>query len=410
MKNHPESSLISPGYCSRRRFLKAGGLMFMGLGISGFTKKEYRSTASMPIFSGSPEPVAVTALSRGSSSESILRAVRRVAETATDFSWLSKGDTVFIKVASNSANPYPATTSPLAVRGMVQILLKKGAGRVIVGDKPGVQSVYQDKERQKGSSRDIFLQNGLQQAALESGAEVHYFEEAGYDAYFAQRTRHPGHWPGALWFPNILKQMDHIVLLPRVSRHVLAGLTLGLKAAVGWLRDDSRLELHRNAAGFYEKTAEINDVPVLSERLRLVLSVGTRVQTTFGPDTGFAAEPEWGLIFGSESILAHDMVSLGWLLYNREHHTPSDQLIWFRDPYVTFPGMMNRIFVGTIWGLGPFFSAGTYSRVEIRSPSTDPVMSRAAEMWGGFPQAQIVAANGKIPERITRYLEKKARK
>lgn len=408
MKNRHKPSIISHGYCSRRRFLKAGGLICIGLGVSGFNKKENRMTGSTPMFSSSREPVAVAAVPRGAGKASILTAVRQVAESVTDFSWLSRGDTVFIKVASNSANPYPATTSPLAVRGMVELLLKKGAGRVIVGDKPGVQSVYQDREGQKGASRDIFIQNGLQQAALESGAEVHYFEEAGYDAYFTQGTAHPGHWQEELLFPNILKQVDHIVLLPRVSRHVLAGVTLGLKAGVGWLRDDSRLELHRDAASFYEKTAEINDVPVLREKLRLVLSVGTRVQTTFGPDTGFAAEPEWGLIFGSESILAHDMVSLGWLLYNREYHTPSDQLIWFRDPYVTFPGMMNRIFVGTIWGLGPFFSAGTYSRVQIRSASTDPVMSRAAQIWGGFPQAEIVAVNGKFPESVTRYLGKKS--
>jgi uncharacterized protein (DUF362 family) len=76
-------------------------------------------------------------------------AVRRVAEAATDFSWLSQGDVVFIKVAANSPNRYPATTSPSAVRAMVGLLQAKGAGKVMVGDKPGVQYVYQDKERQR---------------------------------------------------------------------------------------------------------------------------------------------------------------------------------------------------------------------------------------------------------------------
>ncbi|MDZ7696450.1 MAG: DUF362 domain-containing protein [Deltaproteobacteria bacterium] len=367
-------------------------------------------TPSNPGFSGSQEPVAVAAVPRGSSKESIISAVRQVAEKTTDFSWLSRGDMVFIKVVSNSPNPYPATTSPLAVVGMVEMLIKKGAGRVIVGDKPGVQSVYQDRDRQKGSSRDVFLRNGLQRAALESGAEVHYFEEAGFDAYFEQHTLHSGHWQGALFFPNILKQADHIVLLPRVSRHTLAGVTLGLKAAVGWLRDDSRLELHRDAAHFYEKTAEINDVPVLRDKLRLVLSVGTQVQTNFGPDAGFAAEPDPGLIFGSTSILAHDMISLRWLLYNREHHTPSSRLAWYRDPYVTLPGMMNRIFVGTIWGLGPFFQAGSYRPVSIRSVRTEPVMSRAAQLWGGFPELDIMEANGGVPETILRYMRETAPK
>ena len=365
-------------------------------------------TVSVSEWSGSSEQVAIGVVPRGSNEESVVAAVRRVAEAATDFSWLSRGDTVFIKPVSNSANPYPATTSPLSVRGMVRLLIEKGAGRVIVGDKPGVQSVYHDKGVQKGSSRDVLVRNGLHQAARESGAEVHYFEEAGFDAFFADSAENATHWKGKLLFPNILNRVDHIVLLPRVSRHVLAGATFGLKAAVGWLRDDSRLELHRDAATFFEKTAEINDAKVLRSKLRLVLSVATKVQTTFGPDRGFTAKPDPGIVFGSESILAHDMVSLGWLLWNREHNTPPAQLTWFRDPHVTYPGLMNRIFVGLTWGLGAFLNAGTYSRVPIRSVQTDPVISRAAALWGGIPRMELVDVNGTLPESIVYYLKEKA--
>jgi hypothetical protein len=181
-----------------------------------------------------------------------------------------------------------------------------------------------------------------------------------------------------------------------------------LKAAVGWLRDDSRLELHRDAASFFEKTAEINDAKVLRKKLRLVLSVATKVQTTFGPDQGFTAEPDPGIVFGSESLLAHDIISLGWLLWNREHNTPPAQLTWFRDPHVTYPGLMNRIFVGLIWGVGAFLSAKTYSRVPIRSVGTDPVISRAAALWGGIPRTGLVDANGTLPESIAHYLKEKA--
>jgi uncharacterized protein (DUF362 family) len=365
-------------------------------------------TGSLPEFSESSEQVAIAGVPRSSNEESVVAAVKRVAEAATDFSWLSRGDTVFIKLASNSANRYPATTSPLSVRGMVRLLIEKGAGRVIVGDKPGVQSVYQNKEIQKGSSRDVLIRNGLQQAALESGAEVHYFEEAGFDAFFADSTEHAGHWRGELLFPNILNRVDHVVLLPRVSRHVLAGATFGLKAAVGWLRDDSRLELHRDAAGFFKKTAEINDAMVLRTKLRLVLSVATKVQTTFGPDRGFSAEPDPGIVFGSESLLAHDMVSLGWLLWNREYTTPNGQLTWFRDPYNTYPGMMNRIFVGLIWGGGAFLNSETYGSIPIRSVRTDPVISTAAALWGGIPRLELADVNETLPERMINYLKEKA--
>jgi hypothetical protein len=40
---------------------------------------------------------------------------KNTVEAATDFSWLSKGDRVLIKVALNSGSPYPATTDPWSV-------------------------------------------------------------------------------------------------------------------------------------------------------------------------------------------------------------------------------------------------------------------------------------------------------
>jgi len=66
--------------------------------------------------------------------------------------------------------------------------------------------------------------------------------------------------------PNILKEVQHIVLMPRCSRHLLAGSSLGLKAAVGYWRHDTRLEYHRAAATLQEKTAEGNTVIGLAGR------------------------------------------------------------------------------------------------------------------------------------------------
>jgi uncharacterized protein (DUF362 family) len=388
-------------------FLKTTGLLLMGC---SFPRSRGRSGVLRPTphLSDASELVALKALARDVSDDAIIAAVRNVAEAATDFSWLSRGDTVLIKPASNSAKRYPATTSPLSIRAMVGLLRERGAGHVIVADKPGVEYVYQDEKGQRGSSRKIMTINGLHQATLESGAEVHYFDEAGYDAYFGDRTVHDSHWRGEMILPNILNHVDHVVLLPRVSRHVLAGTTLGLKAAVGWLRDDSRLELHRDAKSFFEKTAEINDGKVLRRKLRLVLTVATKVQTTFGPDRGFAAEPDPGLIFGSESLLAHDMISLGWLLWNREYATPKGRIAWHRDPYRSFPGTFNRLFVGYIWGVRQLLKSETYGTVPIRSVRTDPVISRAATIWDGLPRLELEDVGGDLDENITDYLMEKA--
>jgi uncharacterized protein (DUF362 family) len=351
--------------------------------------------------------VALAALSKGASEEKVILAVRRVAEAATDFSWLSRGDVVFIKLASNSPNRYPATTSPVAIRAMVRLLRDKGASKVIVGDKPGVEYVYQNEKGQRGSSRNVLTKNGLHQAALDSGAEVHYFEEAGYDAYFADHPEHGSNWKGPLMLPKILTEVDHVVLLPRVSRHALSGSTNGLKAAVGWLRDDSRLELHRDAKSFLQKIVEINDATVLREKLRMVLTVATKVQATFGPDSGFVVEPEPGLVFGSESLLAHDMVALGWLLWNRERATPASHLSWYRDPYQSYPGVLNRALVGGIWGLRELLKSETYQTMPVFSVRTDPQLSQAASLWGGIPQLNLQDVSGMLPEEIRKYLLQK---
>lgn len=68
-------------------------------------------------------------------------AVREAAEAATDSSWPSRGDAALIKPALNSGRHYPATTSPIAIGAMVELLLEKGAGRVTVGDMAGIHLV-----------------------------------------------------------------------------------------------------------------------------------------------------------------------------------------------------------------------------------------------------------------------------
>jgi len=420
-KGMSSSPLGVPGIF-RRRFLTqpsaAAGLLALsataltetarGASGPGSGGKGASLAKPLPNLLDSPERVTLSALPKGATPEQAISAIRRVAEAATDFSWLSRGDVVFIKPASNSPHQYPATTSPLAVLAIARLLREKGAGRVIVGDKPGVEWVHQDKSRQRGSSRAILSKNGLHQAALESGAEVHYFDEAGYDAYFADRTEHESHWRGELWFPSILREVDHLVVLPRVSRHTLAGTSFGLKTAVGWLRDDSRLELHRDARSFWEKAVEINDALVLRQKFRLVLSLAIKVQTTFGPDRGYTVEPDPGLVFGSESLLAHDMVALGWLLWNREQWTPAEHLVWYRDPYRAYPGALNRAFVGYIWGFKELLASETYNSLPSRSVRTDPQLSHAASLKGGVPQLELEDVSEMLPEGIRNYLVEKA--
>lgn len=326
---------------------------------------------------------------RGAGADATTFATRRAALEATDFSWLSRGDTVLVKVVCNSGNEYPATTDPVALHAMVELLREKGAGRVMVGDMSGVQWVRFSKDERTGSSRELMTGNGIAGAAQDAGAEVVAFEEAGWDGFFEDTIADGESWRGGVMMPNALLEADHVVLMPRCARHLLAGSTLGLKAAVGWWRHDSRYEYHQKAGTFSRKTAESNTAASLLAKQRLVLSSATKVLTTFGPDQGYVSEPETGLVMASPSVVAHDMASLAWLLENQQTATPADQRDgMFDDPnrsafVVNLANRLVNVWLGG--GLSGAFSAETLERFDMDTIWDDRVLARAFEISGGVP-------------------------
>jgi uncharacterized protein (DUF362 family) len=366
------------------------------------------AAAEMTLPGPGPEArVSLAGVKKGASEDVLAEAVRAAAESATDFSWLSKGDSVLIKPVLNSGNPYPTTTDPASMKAMAALLKEKGAGRVIVGEMSGFESVRLTKDGLRGSSRKLMESCGMAQAALAGGAELYFPEEDGWDAFFEEEPASGSNWKAGITMPKILKEVDHIVLLPRCGRHMLAGSTLGLKAAVGYWRADSRLEYHHDAETFQEKTAESNTVPSLKEKQRLVLTTATKTLATFGPDKGYAAEPETGLIIGSESVVAHDMVSLAWLLENRAL-VPAKEKRGSRDPYTSqmIVSIANKVVVNWLGGFGSALSAEKLRRHDIGTIWEDRVLNRAYHLWGGVPNVNLVDSNESIPSDVREKLAK----
>jgi len=358
-----------------------------------------------PPAAGTPTRVILTGVTPKAGEQPIKKAVRAAAEGATDFAWLSRGDAVFIKPALNSGHPYPATTSPQAMGAMVELLKEKGAGRVIVGDMSGIEHVKLSSGGLSGSTRQLMEAAGLAEAVRAAGAEMHFFEEAGWQAFYEDTPISGAHWKRGLMMPNILKEVQHIVLMPRCARHVLAGSTLGLKAAVGYWRTDTRLEYHRDASTFQEKTADGNTVETLLRKQRLVLSAADKILTTFGPDKGRVFQPENGLVMASESVVAHDMVSLAWLLENR-NHIPSSEKEGLKDPYnyqvaVT---VANHWVVGKLGGWRPVFAAEKLTRNDINTIWDDRVLNQAYRVFGGLPRVVLETANELVPEGLVKRL------
>lgn len=352
-----------------------------------------------------PTRVSLAGVGRGASPKKMKDAVRTAAESATNFSWLSKGDAVFIKPALNSGNPYPATTSPEAIGAVVEILKERGAGRVIVGDMCGIEHVKLTQESVSGSSRSLMEASGMARAATAAGAELHFFEEAGWASFYEDLPAAGSHWRQGLMMPSILKEVDHIILMPRCARHVLAGSTLGLKAAVGYWRTDTRLEYHRDASTFQEKTAEGNTVRTLIKKQRLVLSAADRILTTFGPDKGFVFQPEIGLIMASESVVAHDMVSLAWLLENRLA-IPSSEKEGFKDPYGSqvMVSVANHWVVSKLGGLGQAIDSDRLTRNDINTIWDDRGLNCAYQVFGNMPAVVLEPANDAVPQALRKRL------
>lgn len=349
--------------------------------------------------------VSLAGVARGAGEQALQTAVREAAEGATDFSWLSRGDKVLIKPVVNSGNPYPATSHPGGLRALVSLLKEKGAGRVIVSDMSGIEHVKLSPDKMRGSTRELMTSCGLARAAGEAGAELVLPEEEGWDAFFEDCPSAGSHWKSGIMMPKILREVDHVVLLPRCSRHVLAGSTLGMKAAVGYWRTDTRLEYHHDAATLQEKTAEANTVASLREKQRLTLTVADKVQATFGPDKGYLVEPATGIVLASESLVAHDMVSLAWLLECRRA-VPDEQKQGGRDPYTSqlIVNMGNRWVVKLLGGMREAFGAEKLERNDLETIWDDRVLRRAFQISGGIPRVRLVEANTGVPKDLRRTL------
>ncbi len=393
---------LRSGLISRRDF---GILSMIGTAAAFLPFKSSASSLKLPGI-GPEAKIAIEALAKGASGHAIMEAVRNAALAATDFSWLSKGDRVLIKPACNSNQPYPATTNPAGLTAMIRLLKEKGAGRVIVMDMGGIQKVKLSPDGMRGSTRQLMRENGLLAAAEAGGAELYFPEEEGWEAFFEDGPASGSHWKNGIMVPKKLKEADHLVLMPRVARHMILGTTLGLKAVVGYMRFDSRLEYHRDAATIYEKTAEANSIPSLKNKLRLILTASTKVLTTFGPDNGYITEPETGIVFASDNLAGNDMVSLAWFLINREL-TPDSEKRIYRDPYLATNSAFNR---GVVLLLGGIREAGrteSMNSYDFQTIWQEPALNRAFHLFGGIPKISLADVSGKLPAELKKSLNDK---
>ena len=392
---------------SRRAVLFRGACAAGGLILGGCASRRVQVASLNPAAGGGPADgpesvvLGVYPTDQGSPAEAVRRACRRL-----DWSWLKRGDTVLLKLSCNSHRAHPAVTSPNAVRAVIRELLERGAGRVLAGDQGGVVHVrLAEGDRRYRSTRELAGLNGLHDAIVEAGGIPYYFDESGYEGgYFPAACGSRSHWNEPLFLTTAVRQADHIVYLPRLGTHVLAGCTHGHKLAVGWLRDDSRFALHYGADTFHEKYTEISYLPEIRDRLRLVLSLSESAFTCVGPHTGTVGRPDGWLVVASRQLAAHDAVAAAALTWLRRNTGSGVHIV--PPAYGPFSNLSNWLYVSTVvpgrtglpWGRPDPFGYRALAMHDFECGVThDRALSRAWALQGGVPAIIRVYADGCAP-------------
>jgi hypothetical protein len=151
----------------------------------------------------------------------------------------------------------------------------------------------------------------------------------------------------------------------------------------------------------------------LIEKQRLVLSSATKVVSTFGPDNGYVSEPETGLIIASSSVVAHDMLSLAWLLENLRLAPDAKKSGFMDDPHLSprVIALMNRVVVSWLdGGFAKVIGGDSPPSIRHRDIWDDRMLRRAFEVFGGVPSLEIADALGDLPAPLMSMMERSTRR
>ena len=152
---------------------------------------------------------------------------------------------------------------------------------------------------------------------------------------------------------------------------------------------------------FRKKTAEANTVPTLLQKQRLVVTAADKVLATFGPDLGHVIAPPQGLAIASRSVVAHDLVSLAWLIVHWR------QSPWLNKLALTDPSsnkvvanLANRVVSGMLGGWKWGLSAQSIKHSPRPDIWRDRTLQRAFEIMGGIPDIQLQPTQPSISPKI----------
>ena len=205
---------------------------------------------------------------------------------------------VVVKPNFNSTDPFPGSTHPGTLGGLVDWLGGAGASRVTVADRSGM-----------GVTREVMEAKGVFAQGRKLGFASVVFDELPARDWVAHRLA-GSHWQRGVLVPRLLEEAEAIVSTCCLKTHRFGGhVTLSLKNSVGAVAKygpdgyNYMSELHGSAAQ-RRMIAEIN----LVYRPALVLLDGLEAFVRGGPDAGTRVVP--GVIIAGTDRVAVDAVGV----------------------------------------------------------------------------------------------------
>jgi len=280
-----------------------------------------------------------------------VQAAAAALELAGGLSFLQAGQSVFIKLASNQAEAYPFSTNPDVLVWLAEQLRAAGAGDITCGDSPFF-----------GDHGDVFGPNGLQAAADAAKIPLHDFRET--KEWVTIPTEEAPDWAPALRLPAVMMEADHIVNLPCLKTHFIAGVTLALKLQIGATHPDDRgyaLGSHDNVD---RQIAQLN-APFTPS---LTITEGVQACINGGPSSAYPGTEvaELGLALASRDRVAHDAVGTAIL----RQFTSEDGLLLLPTPWD-----LGAILESRALGLG----IATPEDVQLRFEGVEAALAQAIE-------------------------------
>lgn len=315
---------------NRRQFFGqvAAGALLLGCTRSrskagGDARLATRATTTAPAPISRPTPKANVGVGW---SRTYRKAVDAALAVVGGLAFVKRGDTVLLKVNTNSGDPYPYSTNPELIEYLGGQLRDRGA-KVVVGDR----SFWGD-----GDTAGNLRRNGIAAAAAKISARLVPFEDDG--VRWVKIDRALPNWRGDIHLPRVAVEADHIINLPCVKTHFITNCTLSLKNVLGLVKAGDRrrpgnLDTHTQAA-IYKQIAQINQ----AIRPRLNILDGYRALITGGPTPGSGARPTFAtprLIVASTDRIATDAVGIALLRAASPKSERVTQMKTWRNPMIT---------------------------------------------------------------------------